>query len=345
MVKCYMSLPVTPTHSVPAPHGGVIDVPRRVVPETDPYARLQTPEAIRDYYHVHGYVVVRGLIPAASCDAVRQRFADEVKPYPDYIYRQTTANPERHQLTENGYVLNPILNVQDLPSTQFAKYKAAALGVLADPALQDQVQTLLGEPGTLVQSMHFEGNPATWAHQDTYYLDSSRLGSMTGAWIAIEDIDAGAGRFYVYPGSQRIDMVKNGGDFDIAFNHDRYRDLVVDVVRKNGLECRAPAMNKGDVLFWAARTVHGSLQTTQPEFSRSSLTAHYIPRSTQLVQFQVRPRRMRLRTTDGLVIHHPKDQDSALNRAVLFVETRFPKAFLMTKKVAIKAMTSYRGKS
>jgi phytanoyl-CoA hydroxylase len=101
-------------------------------------------------------------------------------------------------------------------------------------------------------------------------------------------------------------------------------------------------MNKGDVLFWAARTVHGSLPTTHPAFSRSSLTAHYIPRSTQLLQFQVRPRRMRLRTINGLVIHHPKDQDSTLNRAVLFVETRFPKAFLMTKKVAIKAMTTYK---
>jgi phytanoyl-CoA hydroxylase len=336
-----MPQPVSPVCRVPAPHGGVVDVPTDVDPATDPYLRLRTPAAIRDYYDEHGYVVVRGLVPAAHCDALLRRFAEEVKPYPDYIYRQTTANPERHEFTENGFVVNPILNVQDLPSGHFAKYKEAALGLLSDPVLQQQVETLLGEPGTLVQSMHFEGNPATWAHQDTYYLDSSALGSMTGAWIAVEDIDAGAGRFYVYPGSQRIDMVKNGGDFDIAFNHDRYRDLVVDVVRKHGLECRAPAMHKGDVLFWSARTVHGSLPTTRPEFSRSSLTAHYIPRSTQLLQFQVRPRRMRVRTTNGLAIHHPKDQDRTLNRAILFVETRFPRAFLMTKKVAIKVLTSY----
>jgi phytanoyl-CoA hydroxylase len=340
-----MSLPAKPSGPVPAPHGGVSDVPRRVRRETDPYRRLRSPAAIRDYYLEHGYVVVRGLIPAPSCDAARQGFAEQVKPYPDYIYRQTTANPERHQLTEKGFVLNPILNVQDLPSGPFAKYKEAALGVLTDHALQQQVEALLGEPGTLVQSMHFEGNPATWAHQDTYYLDSSRLGSMTGAWIALEDIDAGAGRFYVYPGSQRIDMVKNGGDFDVAFHHDRYRELVVDVMRKHGLECRAPAMNKGDVLFWTSRTVHGSLQTTDPELSRSSLTAHYIPRSTQLVQFQVRPRHMRLRTANGLTVHHPKDQDKALNRAILFVETRFPKPFLMAKKVAIKAMTSLKDKT
>jgi hypothetical protein len=54
---------------------------------------------------------------------------------------------------------------------------------------------------------------------------------------------------------------------------------------------------------------------------------------------------MRIGTTNGLSIHHPKDQDRALDRAIMFVETRFPKAFLTTKKIAIKAMTSRRGKS
>jgi hypothetical protein len=47
-------------------------------------------------------------------------------------------------------------------------------------------------PGKLVQSMYFEGNPATWAHQDTYYLDSEHTGAMTAAWFAVEDIKPGA---------------------------------------------------------------------------------------------------------------------------------------------------------
>src|SRR5947209_6265629 len=108
-----MAVPATPaSRPVPAPHGGVIDVPCLVDRDTDPYLRLRTPEAIRDYYVEHGYVIVRGLIPAVKCDEVRRRFVEEVTPYPDYIYRQTTANPERHQFTDDGFMLNPILNVQ-----------------------------------------------------------------------------------------------------------------------------------------------------------------------------------------------------------------------------------------
>jgi phytanoyl-CoA hydroxylase len=39
----------------------------------------------------------------------------------------------------------------------------------------------------------------------------------------------------------------------------------------------APALKKGDVLFWNSRTVHGSLETTDERYSRKSLTAHYLP--------------------------------------------------------------------
>jgi hypothetical protein len=35
-------------------------------------------------------------------------------------------------------------------------------------------------------------------------------------------------------------------------------------------------------------------------------------------------------------VHHPKDLSNATNRAILFVETRFPLAFQITKRAAIK---------
>ena len=36
--------------------------------------------------------------------------------------------------------------------------------------------------------MYFEGNSATWEHQDTYYLDSEKVGCMIAGWIALENI-------------------------------------------------------------------------------------------------------------------------------------------------------------
>ena len=55
--------------------------------------------------------------------------------------------------------------------------------------------------------MLFEGNPTTWPHQDTYYLDSERIGGMTAAWIAVEDIKPGAGKARIYepPDGEALD--------------------------------------------------------------------------------------------------------------------------------------------
>jgi phytanoyl-CoA hydroxylase len=135
-------------------------------------------------------------------------------------------------------------------------------------------------------------------------------------------------------------MRKNGGDFDIAFHHDRYKQLVIDVIKGQRLECRSPALAKGDVLFWHARTIHGSLPTSQPERSRRSFTAHYIPESHRFLQWQSRPKELRYSVVNGMRVARPKDQARALNRAVFFVETRFPRIFRNAKKLAVKLVTS-----
>jgi phytanoyl-CoA hydroxylase len=324
---------------LPSPHGPGIDVPVDVDDASDPYLALKSGDAVRDYYARHGYVVIRGLIPPDLCDEARRAFDREVKPFDGYIYRQASAVPETNKFTPNGFVINSILNIQDLDRGRFPTFRETGLAVITNPRLHEAFRTLLEDETKVVQSMYFEGNPVTWAHQDTYYLDSEDLGRMAGAWIAVEDIHPGAGRFYVYPGSHRIDMQKNGGDFDIAFNHDRYKQLVIDVVTRHGLECRAPAMRKGDVLFWSSKTIHGSLPTTHAQYSRASFTAHAIPRSRDFLQYQSRRKPLRLRDINGIPVHCPKDQNEALNRAVLFIETTFPGLFNAAKKAAIKLVT------
>jgi phytanoyl-CoA hydroxylase len=56
---------------------------------------------------------------------------------------------------------------------------------------------------------------------------------------------------------------------------------IKEYVEVNQNEIHAPALNKGDVLFWNSGTVHGSLKTINPNYSRKSLTAHYLPSQYQ----------------------------------------------------------------
>lgn len=316
-----------------------------LIPETrtadEPYfGATEAAEASR-YLEAHGYTVLRGLIPPESCDRAKAAFESAVKTYDGYLYRQTTANPELNDFTEAGYVVNPVLNVQDLTISRFAEFRTACLDVLTSAGLRAFLETHFGEPGKIVQSMYFEGNPATWAHQDTYYLDAEKMGTMLAGWFALEDIRPGAGRFFVYPDSHLLDMRRNGGDFDFAFNHDRYKNLVIGVIKERGLRCVAPALERGDVLLWSAKTIHGSLETTQPQHSRCSLTAHYIPESARFLQFQARIKPLKLRDYKGMLVHHPKSLDRVSKQVVLKIETTFPKSFQLLKRVATKAVTQF----
>jgi phytanoyl-CoA hydroxylase len=319
-------------------NGRKIEVP--VAQEDDnPYFTHDQADNIRKYYDENGYVVLRGLLPQGLCDRATASFEAEVKPFGGFIYRQASGNPERHLFTTEGFMLNPILCVQSLDRRHFAGFRRAGLDLLTHANMQRAVTTILGEPGKLVQSMYFDGNPVTWPHQDTYYLDAEEIGRMTAAWVAAEDIAPGAGRFFVYPKSHLIDMTKNGGDFDIAFHHQRYKALAEQVIREQALVCRAPALSKGDVLFWAAKTIHGSLRTTQPSRSRRSFTAHFIPDRSRFLQFQTRVRPLKTELVNGIRVHHPKDLSKAANRAVFFAETRFPRTFQIAKRAAIKLIT------
>jgi phytanoyl-CoA hydroxylase len=270
---------------------------------------------------------------------MRGVFDDEVKPFGGYIYRQASANPERHVLTEHGYMLNSILNVHAVDPRHFPTFRRCGTDLITVAAMQEAVRAILGEPGKIVQSMYFEGNPATWAHQDTYYLDSEKLGLMVGAWIALEDIAPGAGRFFIYPRSHLVDLGLNRGSLSIASNHVGYKQLVLDAIREHGLECRAPALNKGDVLFWSSKTIHGSMSTTQPERSRSSVTAHYIPVSTRFMQYQTRIKPLNISTINGMQVHTPKDLARPVQRLVMGLETRFPTAFTSLKRAAVRVVT------
>jgi phytanoyl-CoA hydroxylase len=184
--------------------------------------------------------------------------------------------------------------------------------------------------------MFFEGNPVTWPHQDKDYLDANKPGAMVAAWIAVEDIQPGAGRFYVYPTSHKMDIEKLGKNLNIMLDRKSYVQLVIDTINKNNLQCHAPALKKGDVLFWHGKTIHGSLETTQPQYSRSSFTAHYMPVSRTLLQLQVRQKQMTLREIDGMKVNFPKDQNKLTRKLIFYIETHFPTLFKKAKLAAIK---------
>lgn len=232
------------------PRGLPVRVPE--IFSEDPSTRFQPheKEKIKAYYFENGYVIVKSAFAAGVCDTQRKLWDQEVKPYGGYIYRQASGKLERHILNDRGWVMNPILNLQSLDPRHFHNFRShATKSLLAAPELRNLFKTLLGDSPKIVQSMYFEGNSATREHQDSYYLDSEKVGEMVAAWIAIEDIKPRAGRFFVCPGSHKLRLDDLGLINNIAEHHEDYISFVVKKVRDLNMEIRAPMLEKGDVLF------------------------------------------------------------------------------------------------
>src|SRR5690349_13489607 len=132
-----------------APHGATILVPTTPAEESVRYPSLDEHDAIRRYYDEHGYVVVRSCISSDHCDAARAAFEAEVKPFDGYIYRQASANPERHVFTKHGFMLNSILNVHAVDPRQFPRFRKLSSDIITSAVLQRLVRVLLDETGTL----------------------------------------------------------------------------------------------------------------------------------------------------------------------------------------------------
>ena len=66
-----------------------------------------------------------------------------------------------------------------------------------------------------------------------------------------------------------------------TLDYNGFMDAVARHFTDHQSDVFAPALQKGDVLFWNSRVTHGSLLTQDPTFSRKSLTAHYLPAEYQ----------------------------------------------------------------
>lgn len=323
-------------YTISSPTGTSIDIPQSYDPLTDIFTQLTDPDKIRQYYIENGFIVRRKVIPEELCDRVRDAFKREVKNNTGSFYRQASGLAEKHKFTDYHYMLNAVMNVQDLDNRKFGTFKSLGLKILTHRNIRSILNILMRSEAIVAQTMYFEGNPATWPHQDKDYLDATQPGAMVAAWVAIEDIQPGAGRFYVYPKSHKLDIEKLGKHLNIMLDKDAYIRLVKDTLNKNDLECYAPALKKGDVMFWHGKTIHGSLSTTQPQFSRSSFTAHYMPVARTLIQMQVREKKLTLREVDGMKVNFPKDQNQLSNKLMFLAETGFPKIFKNVKAMAIR---------
>jgi phytanoyl-CoA hydroxylase len=324
------------------PNGLQVKVPESSSEDKTKKFDIEQFNEIKNYYESEGYVVIKNLISSEICDKARFYWESQVKPFKGFIYRQTGTKAEKHQFNSRGWVMNPILNIQSLNPKFFEEFRNHSVeNIFSNSKLKKIFEILLGDKPKIIQSMYFEGNSATWEHQDSYYLDSERIGSMSAAWIALEDIKAEAGRFFVCPKSHLIDLGRQNIKNNIADHHDKYIKQIVGKIKEQALEVRAPKLDKGDVLFWNSWTIHGSLNSEDKLNSRSSITCHAIANRDLLLQRHSRLININCDEINEVSIYRPKDQAKLVNKSIFFIESTFPKIFYFLKYKAVKFLIKH----
>jgi phytanoyl-CoA hydroxylase len=203
-------------------------------------------------------------------DNLMSLYQRDILPTKAKFYRQNTNVYDQNRFTPAGHVIQSFLDVHHYK--RFPEFRQAALDLYFSPELLQGLSATTGfARHNLMQSMLFDANAATPPHQDWWYLDSVPNGHLLGAWIALEDIHEDAGRFYVMPGTHRVAM------HEANMPHSDWLARMRDFMVRNRDAVRAPALRKGDVLFWNSRTIHGALETQDLAYSRKSLTAHFMP--------------------------------------------------------------------
>jgi len=222
------------------------------------------------YYGEHGYVVQKQLIPTAAIDQLLSTYAEDIVPSKSRFYRQSTNRYEPNRLSPFGYVEQSFLDIHAYK--RYPRFRSASLAIFFAEALHRALTNITGSAAhNLMQTMLFDANTQTPPHQDWWYLDSVPNGQLIAAWIALEDIEEDAGRFFVIPNSHRVVLHEQG------MPHSKWLASVRQYFDDHRAQVHAPALKKGDVLFWNSRTIHGSLETIDPKYSLKSLTAHFLP--------------------------------------------------------------------
>jgi Phytanoyl-CoA dioxygenase (PhyH) len=158
------------------------------------------------------------------------------------------------------------------------------------PAVADFLALIFEGKALVSQTLGFFRGSGQDAHRDSWFVPYSRPMNFAASWIALEDVTAGAGELFYYPGSHRLPDVPFGGAFRSVNEAQRMKRAnsldqqiaahvtgLRDDARTFDLPRQRLMAKRGDVIMWHAGLAHGG-EPTSTRATRRSIVTHYCPR-------------------------------------------------------------------
>lgn len=211
-----------------------------------------------------GFVIVRGAVDPARCDALRDQAQAQLAQAAEPLeYEADVAYPgapaSRH--AAGGATVRRLLD---------AYGRGGALARWAvDPAVAATLRDYFGEPAVLsrahhncVMTKHPRYGSLTGWHRDIRYWSFARE-TLISTWLALGTEHADNGGLWLVPGSHVMDLAASRFDATQFLREDLPENAALIAT------AQAPRLAAGDVLFFHCRTLHaaGRNQSAQVKLS------------------------------------------------------------------------------
>tara|TARA_B100000378_G_scaffold278874_1_gene284079 strand:+ start:4420 stop:5370 length:951 start_codon:yes stop_codon:yes gene_type:complete len=161
------------------------------------------------------------------------------------------------------------------------KFDDDVRAVAANHVVMDLLSKLYGRQAFPFQTLNFPVGTQQDGHSDAVHFSSIPERFMCGVWLAMEDVDKGAGPLFYYPGSHRWPIMTNaligrrGYGSDLVSAQDPYGPAWQALCEAYGVEKQVFLPRKGQALIWCANLLHGGSHQDDPTLTRWSQVTHY----------------------------------------------------------------------
>lgn len=153
--------------------------------------------------------------------------------------------------------------------------------IASNPQLLDLLGKLYGRPAFPFQTLNFPVGTQQGMHSDSVHFSSLPERFMCGVWVAMEDVSAGAGPLFYYPGSHHWPIVTNamigrrGYGSELRSAQDPFTEAWKAMCEARNTSEELFLAKKGQALIWAANLLHGGSRQSDPTLTRWSQVTHY----------------------------------------------------------------------
>lgn len=153
--------------------------------------------------------------------------------------------------------------------------------IAANEEMLDLLSRLYGRRAFPFQTLNFPVGTQQHPHTDAVHFSSIPERFMCGVWLAMEDIDAGAGPLCYVPGSHKWPSISNtmigrrGHEADRRSAQEPYHDVWNAMIAATGSHVDQFMARKGQALIWSANLLHGGSPQTDMNRTRWSQVTHY----------------------------------------------------------------------